>query len=58
MSQQMTAVGNWVYRKALLFFDSLMELKTHKGVIMQATLAYDIPYLKLQKKKAEEKLKV
>jgi AraC-like DNA-binding protein len=25
---------------------------------MQATLAYDIPYLKLQKKKAEEKLKV
>jgi len=41
----------------LIFFDSLMT-KDHKGVIMQATLAYDIPYLKLQKKKAEEKLKV
>jgi AraC-like DNA-binding protein len=41
----------------LIFFDSLMT-KDHKGVIMQATMAYDIPYLKLQKKKAEEQLKV
>ncbi|MCM4153620.1 AraC family transcriptional regulator [Arenibacter sp. N53] len=41
----------------LIFFDSLMT-KDHKGVLMQATMAYDIPYLKLQKKKAEEQLKV
>jgi len=41
----------------LIFFDSLMT-KDHKGVIMQATLAYDIPYLKLQKRKAEEQLKI
>ncbi|NKI27419.1 AraC family transcriptional regulator [Arenibacter sp. 6A1] len=41
----------------LIFHDSLMAIE-QKGVIQQATMAYDIPYLKLQKKKAEELLKV
>ncbi|NKI28315.1 AraC family transcriptional regulator [Arenibacter sp. 6A1] len=41
----------------LIFYDSLMTTD-QKGIIQQATLAYDIPYLKFQKKKAEELLKV
>lgn len=41
----------------LIFHDSLMAIE-QKGVIQQATMAYDIPYLKIQKRKAEELLKV
>ncbi|MEG3657797.1 helix-turn-helix domain-containing protein [Arenibacter palladensis] len=40
----------------LIFFDSLMTSE-QKGIIEQATVAYDIPYLKRQKSKAEEQLK-
>lgn len=40
----------------LIFFDSVMTTE-QKGIIEQATVAYDIPYLKRQKSKAEEQLK-
>ncbi|MEQ9582559.1 MAG: hypothetical protein RIM68_10430, partial [Arenibacter sp.] len=40
----------------LIFFDSVMTSE-QKGIIEQATVAYDIPYLKRQKSKAEEQLK-
>jgi AraC-like DNA-binding protein/tetratricopeptide (TPR) repeat protein len=40
----------------LIYFDSLMTTE-QKGIIQQATVAYDLPYLKQQKKRAEEQLK-
>tara|TARA_R110000744_G_scaffold58744_2_gene122587 strand:- start:79 stop:1740 length:1662 start_codon:yes stop_codon:yes gene_type:complete len=40
----------------LIYYDSLMT-NEQKGIIQQATLAYDLPFLKQQKKRAEEKLK-
>jgi len=40
----------------LIYFDSLITTE-QKGIIQQATVAYDLPYLKQQKKKAEEELK-
>jgi len=40
----------------LIYFDSLITIE-QKGIIQQATVAYDLPYLKQQKKKAEEELK-
>lgn len=40
----------------LIYYDSLMTSE-QKGIIQQATLAYDLPFLKQQKKRAEEKLK-
>lgn len=40
----------------LIYFDSLMT-NEQNGIIQQATLAYDLPFLKQQKKKAEDKLK-
>lgn len=40
----------------LIYFDSLMTTE-QKGIIQQATIAYDLPYLKQQKKRAEEQLK-
>ena len=40
----------------LIFYDSLISTE-NKGVIKQAIVAYDIPYLKFQKKKVEEELK-
>jgi len=42
--------------KAYLFFDSLITIE-QKGIIQQAHRCYDLPYLKTQKKKAEEELK-
>ena len=41
----------------LIYFDSLLTLN-QRGVIKQATLAYDIPFLKFQRSKAEADLKV
>ncbi|ASO04566.1 helix-turn-helix domain-containing protein [Arenibacter algicola] len=39
----------------LIYFDSLMTTE-QKGIIQQATVAYDLPYLKQQKTRAEEQL--
>lgn len=41
----------------LIFYDSLLT-KEHKGIVEQAIVAYDIPYLKFQKKKAQEQLRI
>lgn len=40
----------------LIYYDSLITSE-YRGVIKQATVAYDIPYLKFQKRKVEEELK-
>src|SRR5690606_22832130 len=40
----------------LIYYDSLMAMG-QKNVIQQATVAYDIPYLKLQRRRAIEQLK-
>lgn len=40
----------------LIFYDSLMTTN-QAGILRQATVAYDIPFLKFQKDKAEERLR-
>jgi AraC-like DNA-binding protein len=40
----------------LILYDSLMTTN-QKGIIRQATVAYDIPYLKYQKSRAEERVR-